>query len=80
VFPLIIVFPIDTHMHHVLLGRGGVFFGVGSFCVRCYGSGPTKGWCFFFSSKDREVFSLVLSRGPLERENNSFSKTRIAGG
>jgi drug/metabolite transporter superfamily protein YnfA len=27
VFPLIIVSPIITHMHHVLLGRGGVFFG-----------------------------------------------------
>jgi hypothetical protein len=27
VFPLIIVSPIDTDMHHLLLGRGGVFFG-----------------------------------------------------
>jgi hypothetical protein len=25
VFPLIIVPPINTHMHHLLLGRGGVF-------------------------------------------------------
>jgi hypothetical protein len=38
VFPLIIVSPINTHMHHLLLGRGGVIFG-----VRYYGSGPTKG-------------------------------------
>jgi hypothetical protein len=26
VFPLIIVSPINAHMHHLLLGRGGVFF------------------------------------------------------
>jgi hypothetical protein len=43
VFPLIIFSPIDTHMRHLLLGRGGVFFGVSSFGVRYYGSGPTKG-------------------------------------
>jgi hypothetical protein len=30
-FPLITVSPIDTHMHHLLLGRGGVFFGAGFF-------------------------------------------------
>jgi hypothetical protein len=42
-FPLIIISPINTHMHHLLLGRGGVFFGVSSFGVRYYGSGPTKG-------------------------------------
>jgi hypothetical protein len=39
VFPLIIVSPINTHMHHLLLGRGGVFFGVSSFWVLYYGSG-----------------------------------------
>jgi hypothetical protein len=43
VFPLIIISPIDTHMHHLLLGRGGVFFGVRSFWVRYYGDSPTKG-------------------------------------
>jgi hypothetical protein len=42
-FPLIIFSPINTHMHHLLLGRDGVFFGVGSFWVRYYDSGPTKG-------------------------------------
>jgi hypothetical protein len=42
VFPLLIHFPINTHMHHLLLGRGGVFFGVSSFGVRYYGSSPTK--------------------------------------
>jgi hypothetical protein len=47
VFPLIIVPPIIIHMHHVLLGRGGVFFGVSSFCVRCYGNEPTRGNAFF---------------------------------
>jgi hypothetical protein len=52
VFPLIIVSPINTHMHHLLLGRGGVLFGVSSNWVRYYGSGPTKGLC-------------VLSLGPL---------------
>jgi hypothetical protein len=48
VFPLIIISPIDTHMHHLLLGRGGVFFGVSSFWVRYYGSGPTMGQCVLF--------------------------------
>jgi hypothetical protein len=43
VFPLKIVYPVNTHMHHLLLGRGGVFFGVSSFWVRYYGSGRTKG-------------------------------------
>jgi hypothetical protein len=43
VLPLIIVSPIDTHMHHLLLGKGGVFFGVSFFGVRYYDSGPTKG-------------------------------------
>jgi hypothetical protein len=31
VFPLVIISPIDTHIHHLLLGRGGVFFGVSFF-------------------------------------------------
>jgi hypothetical protein len=39
VFPLIIFSPIITRMHHLLLGTGGVFFAVTSFCVSCYGSG-----------------------------------------
>jgi hypothetical protein len=43
VFPLIIGSPVNTHMDHLLLGRGGVFFGVSSFGVSYYGSGPTKG-------------------------------------
>jgi hypothetical protein len=44
VLHLMIVSPIiNTHMHHLLPGRGGVFFGVSSFWVRYYGSGPTKG-------------------------------------
>jgi hypothetical protein len=40
VFPLIKVSPINLHMRHLLLGGGGVFFGVSSFCVSYYGSGP----------------------------------------
>jgi hypothetical protein len=47
VFPLILVSPITTNMHHLLLGIGGVFFGGSSFYVRCYGSGPTRGNGFF---------------------------------
>jgi hypothetical protein len=42
-FPLIIISPSNTHMHHPLLGINGVFFGVGSFWVRYYSSGPTEG-------------------------------------
>jgi hypothetical protein len=36
-------FRLQRQPSNLLLGRGGVFFGVGSFWVRYYGSGPTKG-------------------------------------
>jgi hypothetical protein len=48
VFPLINVSPINPHMHRLLRGAGGVLFGVSSFWVRYYGSGPTKAWCVLF--------------------------------
>jgi hypothetical protein len=61
VLPLIKISPVNPHMHRLLLGGGGVFFGVRFFWVRYYGSGPTKGWCVARQwpvSNNREVFSL----------------------
>jgi hypothetical protein len=49
VFPLIIISSINTHMHHRLLGRGGVFFGVSSLLGTLLWQWPV--------SNNREVFS-----------------------
>jgi hypothetical protein len=48
VFPFIIFSPISPHMHSLLLGGSGVFFGVRLFWVRYYGSGPKKVWWVLF--------------------------------
>jgi membrane-associated phospholipid phosphatase len=46
VFPLIIVSPITTHMHHLLLGRGGVLLGV-LFVYVAMGVAQQRGNAFF---------------------------------
>jgi hypothetical protein len=43
VFPSILVSPITTHMHHLLLGRGGVFFGGQFFLCTLLWERPNKG-------------------------------------
>jgi hypothetical protein len=68
VFPLIKVSPINTHMHHLLLGRGGVSFGVSSFFVYVAMGAAQQRSNAFFSSTNREVFSL-----------GSVPKTRATG-
>jgi hypothetical protein len=48
VFPLIKVSPINPHMHGLLLGRGGVFFGVRFFLGVLLWHWPNKGLVRFF--------------------------------
>jgi hypothetical protein len=79
-FPLIIVTTIITHMHHVLLGRGGVFFGVTSFVFIAMEAGKQKGNAFFFQVGIGRFFLGVRSKDPLQREGRSVSTTRFAGG
>jgi hypothetical protein len=47
VFPLIIVSPINTYMHHLLLGRDGVFFGASSFGYVTMAAAQQRGNGFF---------------------------------
>jgi hypothetical protein len=67
VFPLIKVAPINPHMHRLLLGRGGVFFGARFFLAALLWQRPNKGLTHSFIgsvarqrpvSNNREVFSL----------------------
>jgi hypothetical protein len=67
VFPLIKISPVNPHMHRLLLGGGGVFFGGQFFLGALLWQRPSKGLVRSFLgcvarqqpvSNNREVFSL----------------------
>jgi hypothetical protein len=85
VFPLINVSPINPHMHGLLLGGGGVLFGVRFFLGALLWQRPNKGFvrsllgCVARQrpvSNNREVFFL----GSVPKTRYHVSTTRIAGG
>jgi hypothetical protein len=90
VFPLIIVYPINIHMHRLLLGKA---LKPGLTDRLVVGRNVTLTCClaevvFFFgyvtmpAAKQRGngFFSWVRSENPLPREDLSLSTIRIAGG
>jgi hypothetical protein len=91
VFPLIKVSPINPHMHRLLLGRGGVFFGVRFFLGALLGQRPNKGLTRSFIgsvarqrpiSNNREVFSLFDIKYTViedQKQNKIFKKTQHGG-
>jgi hypothetical protein len=82
---LLKVAPINPHMHRLVVGRSGVFFGVRFFLGALLWQTPNEGLTRSFIgsvarqqpvSNNREV----RSEGRSPRENRSLSTTRIEGG
>jgi hypothetical protein len=66
VFPLIKVSPVNPHMHCLLLGRGGVFFGVQFVLGALLWQQPNKGLV-------RSFLGCVASQWPVSNNQEVFS-------